>query len=336
MNLDYQDLQDAIDAKLLTSAQAKKLWSFWEKESKKPQFQLSHVMYYFGGMLAISAVTLFVTNAWEQLRGLPLLIISLLLFTLGLSLSKLFLKKDFAIPAGIMCTFSLAVVPLAVYNLQVMMGLLPPPAHNYSDFHQWINWYWVPMELITLVVGLVMLYFYRFPFLLFPISVTLWYLSMDVFTLLFHLNDYTWRSTFSVYYGLAVIFAAMYMDFKHSNSKKDYAFWLYLFGACIFWGGLSCLNWHSELSKLMYALINFGMIIASVFVNRRVFAVLGTLGILSYLGHLSFTLFANSLGFPISLVFLGIIIIFTATRWSRMENKLLKYFQNYIPQKKTK
>lgn len=178
-----------------------------------------------------------------------------------------------------------------------------------------------------------MLYFYRFPFLLFPIAATLWYLSMDLSQFFFYLETYTWRATFSMYFGLIVIALAIYMDFKHSDDKHDYAFWLYIFGVMTFWGGLSCQNSDSELSKFIYCLINLFMIMVSVFLDRRVFAIFGALGILGYLSYLAFNIFNHNLGFPIALIFLGLLIIFAATRWSQAEKKLVTLFYPYIPEK---
>ncbi len=335
MYLERKDLEAAVKAGLMTSEQAERIWAFWQKKQEDtPQFHFSHVLYYFGGLLAISAVTLFVTRAWNTLLGLPLFILSSLLFLLGIFLSHYFLNKKLSIPAGILATFSLVLVPLATYNLQVWLGYPPTQNFTYTDFHYYVNWYWVPMELATLLVGVIMLYFYRFPFLLFPIAIALWYMSMDIWPLLFQMDNFSWsdKATLSMYYGLIVIAAALYLDFKYSDDQ-DYAFWLYIIGVIIFWGGLSCQNSTSELAKFFYCLINIVMILVSVFLDRRVFAIFGALGVLVYLGHLSITIFANSLGFPIALIFLGLIIIMFATTWSRLQQKLLECFRPYIPVK---
>ncbi len=328
-------LDKAVKAGIISSQQADKLWSFWTQEQEDvPGFRFAHVMYYFGGLLAISAVTLFVTQAWDTLRGLPLFILSSLLIYLGFVLTHYFLQKKLSIPAGILATFTLCVVPLAVYNIQLWLGLLPQETSiHYNDYNTWISWYWVPMELATLFVGVIMLYCYRFPFLLFPIGVTLLYLSMDFCQLLFNIDSYTWRPIFSMYFGLIVLALAIYMDFKDNDDQRDYAFWLYIFGAMIFWGGLSLQQSDSEISKFIYCLINIFMIMVSVFLDRRVFAIFGALGVLGYLSYLSFNIFANSLGFPIVLIFLGLLIIFAATRWSKMEKKLVMVFYPYIPEK---
>ncbi len=335
MAIPKEGLDKAVKAGIISNKQADELWSFWAKEQEHvPGFKFAHVMYYFGGFLAISAVTLFVTQAWDTLKGWPLFILSALLIYLGFAFTHYFLDKKLKIPAGILATFTLAVVPLAVYNIQLWLGLLPPETSiHYTDYNIWISWYWVPMELATLLIGVIMLYFYRFPFLLFPIAVTLWYLSMDLCQLLFYLDNYSWRAAFSMYFGLVVLAFAIYMDFRHSDEQCDYAFWLYIFGVMTFWGGLSLQHTDSEISKFIYCLINIFMIMVSVFLDRRVFAVFGALGVLGYLSYLAFNIFANSLGFPIVLIFLGILIIFAATRWPRTEKKLVALFYPYIPEK---
>jgi len=334
MQLEFKNIEAAVQENLITPEQAKKLWLFWQQQQENtPQFRFSHVLYYFGGLLAISAVTLFVTNAWGQLRGVPLFILSSLFFILGLLLTHSFLSKKLQIPAGILAVFSLAVVPLAVYNIQIWLGWLPDQNYQYADFHYLVNWYWVPMEVITLMIGVGMLYYYRFPFLQFPIAVLLWYLSMDLLSLLFHLNDFSHRTLFSIIFGLLVLAIAIYLDFKQDDKLPDYAYWLYITGVIIFWGGLTCQNVTNELGQLFYALINVVMIFVGVFLNRRVFTIFGVLGVFSYLGHLAFSLFASSLAFPVALVFLGLLIIVAATQWVKMERKLRSFLAPYLPAK---
>jgi len=334
MQIHSDDLKEAAKNGLITDQQAENLWLFWNKNQENiPHFGLTHVMYYLGGLLAISAVTIFVSSAWEALRGMPLLMICILLFIGGLFLTRKFLDKNLPIPAGIFSTFSLALVPLAIYNLQVKLGFLPNAGMHYADYNQWIDWYWVPMELSTLVVGAIMLYFYRFSFLVLPIAVTLWYMSMDLFALLYPQQDFLWRAWFSLDFGLIVILVAIFVDFRNDDARQDYAFWLYIFGVLTFWGGLSCQDSHNELGKFLYCMINLAMVLVGVFLNRRVFAVFGAFGIIGYLGYLSFTLFANSNWFLVIMVALGLFIIYAATLWAKVESRLITYFMPYMPQK---
>lgn len=334
MQIDRDDLDAAVQKGIITSDQATRLWANWEEEQKDvPTFRFSHLLYYFGGFLAISAITLFITTAWGLLQGWPLAIICILFFILGLSLTQKFLEKQQRIPAGIFATFALAVVPLAVYNIQMAFGWIAPQSFDYSDYHYYVRWYWFPMEITTLFVGAIMLYFYRFPFLLFPVSVTLWYMSMDMFPLVFGMTDYSYqdRANFSMVFGILMLFFALYMDLRYSDKRQDYAFWLYLFGVMTFWGGLTCQDSSNELGKFVYCLINLFMILLSVILNRRVFAVFGSIGVLMYLGHLAYSVFEFSLFFPVILVFLGFLIIFAASKWAQAEARMLVILDPLIP-----
>lgn len=336
MDIEQDDLNDAVKANLINPEQARKLWEFWRAQRQDvPSFKFIHILYYLGGMLSITAVTIYITNAWDRLQGYPLLLFALSLFLFGISLTHYFLNKKLRLPAGIMATFSLALIPLIVYNIEFLLGIKPSRPFIYSDFHSIIDWYWINMELATLLVGALMLYCYRFSFLFFPISIILWYMSMDFWPLFFGNGHYTFnqQANFTMFFGLIVLLAALYMDFAYDDKREDYGFWLYITGVILFWGGLSCHYTESELSKLIYFLINLVMLFMSAILNRRVFAVFGVIGMLGYIAHLAFNVFAHSLGFPVVLVFIGVLIIFAAAFFTRIEDKLNRLIHPYIPKK---
>lgn len=336
MKIEYKDITAAIKAKLLTDKQAEKLWEFWQSQRRDiPTFRFTHILYYLGGMIAIAAITIYVTTAWENIKGYPLLIIALLLFVAGIALTQYFLNNRLRIPAGIMATFSLAIVPLIVYNIQFLLGMKPPNSLEYVDFHYWANWYWVNMECTTIIVGLIMFYFYRFPFLLFPVSVVLWYMSMDLWPIFTQIGiyDFAAQAKFSMYFGLLVLVIALIVDLNTDDEQNDYAFWLYIAGVMSFWGGLSCQYSESELSKFFYCVINVIMLLIGAILNRRVFAIFAVLGILAYIAHLAFAVFIDSLGFPLVLILIGILIIFAGMFFSRMENQLKHLMRPFIPAK---
>lgn len=334
MQIDHEDLEAATEKGIISHDQATELWRFWQTERiAVPSFRFTHVLYYFGGLIAISSITLFVTQAWDTLRGWTLFVIACLFFFLGIALTQLFLRKRLTIPAGIMATFSLCIVPLAVYNLQVALGYFPNLNYDYTDYHFLVQWYWYPMEIATLIVGLILLYIYRFPFLVFPIAVTLWYMSMDLVPLIFGMTRYTWddRTVFSMLFGFVFILFAIYVDLHRNSKNKDYAFWLYLFGVMTFWGGLTSHSSTGELGAFVYCMINVVMIFLSVYFNRRVFAVFGAIGVVIYLSHLAYNVFRDSLFFPIILAFIGILIIIAATQWAKVEDEINKKFEPFIP-----
>lgn len=283
----------------------------------------------------MSAVALLVTQTWDTLRGMPLLILALGFTSLGFGLTHYFLKKKLRIPAGIMATFTLALVPLIVYNAQFVLGYHPAVKIAAGELDSISNWYWLNMKIVTIAVGAMMFYFYRFTFLLFPLAIILWSMSLDVVPLFFPMQDDTLstHATFSILFGLLILSVAIWLDFSSKDDGQDYAFWLYIFGVITFWSGLNVHIPNSELGKFFYCLVNVMLLFVGALLNRRIFAVVGAIGILMYIIHLAFEVFANSVGFPIAMVILGILIIFAAMYLRRIEMKIQSLVRPYIPAK---
>ena len=99
-------------------------------------------------------------------------------------LTEYFLDRGLPIPAGITAAFVVVLTPLAVYGLQAALGWWAEGL-AYREYHTHIDWRWLLMELATLACGAVMLWRYRLPFLVMPIAITLWYMSMDLTPFLF-------------------------------------------------------------------------------------------------------------------------------------------------------
>jgi hypothetical protein len=192
---------------------------------------------------------------------------------------------------------------------------------------------WLLMEVATIAAGAVALRLRRFPFLTAPIAFSLWYMSMDLTPILFGKTDFAWedRQWVSVWFGLAMLLAAYLVDLRN-RAQADFAFWGYLFGLLAFWGGLSSMEGGSEWSKLMYGLINVGLIVLSVILRQRVFAVFGALGVLGYLGYLSYRVFQDSIAFPFMLTALGIFVIYIGVIYQRNGRAIEAFAQAHLPE----
>lgn len=331
MNFTKKNLEDAVKAKILTLEQSEKLVEFIKTQPNTgPSFDFTHVLYYVGGMIAIGAMTLFMNLGWESFGGFGIVAISLLYAAIGLKLTITFKAKGYDIPAGICGTFVIALTPLAVYGLQHALGVWPDDS-VYREYHRYIKWHWLYMELSTLAVGAIMVWKYKYPFLMMPIAVTLWYLTMDV-TAMISGGDFDWtlRKLVSMYSGLLIIFLAFWIDIRARN-KADYAFWLYIFGVIAFWGGMSLQYSDSELSKFIYFSVNLTMIAAGVLVVRRVFVIFGALGCTGYIGHLAADIFRDSWLFPIALTILGLLIVYLGILWQKHEQSITIKAQKLLP-----
>ncbi len=325
------ELQPAVEAGILSAAQADQLAAFLAASSAAtPRFSFVHVLYYLGGMIAIGAMTLFMTLGWSSLGGLAGLFIAVCYGVLFLALTHWLLERRLEIPAGITATLAVVMVPLALFFAQMALGYWGADK-PYRHFHQYIDGRWIMMELGTLAAAAVLLWRYRLPFMLMPVAVTLWYMSMDLMPLLFgDWHDWEVRMFISLWFGAAMTLLAFWVDLR-SRHSRDYAFWLYLFGVLSFWGGLTLLDARSEWSRLGYLAINVAMILAGATLGRRVFVVFGGLGVAGYLGDLSYRVFRDSLVFPVALTAIGLAIVWLGIVWQRRQAQWSAALRQHLP-----
>lgn len=331
MRINSSDLRAAAERGVISAPQAEALWRFLREQGRdQPAFQFSHLLYYLGGTMAIGAMTLFVTLGWELLGGWGILLVSLLYIVLALALTEYLLQRRLRIPAGLTAALAVALVPLAAYGLQKGLGFWPDDA-VYQDYHDFISWRWILMELATLAAACIVFARYRLPFLLMPVAVTLWYMSMDLVPFLFDWQ-LTWelRRDFSLWFGLGMLVLAFLVDLRLGR-RPDYGFWLYLFGMLAFWCGLSLRESDSELAKFVYCLLNIGLLLIGTALRRRVFVVFGGLGVAGYLGYLANEVFADSLWFPVILSFIGLAVIGLGILWQRHEARLGERLRSALP-----
>ena len=346
IRVEREHLESAAAAGVIDAAQAQQLWAFLTTHVRPtattrdegPRFTLTNVLYYLGGMLAIGAMSLFMTLGWESFGGWGIFFIALLYAAIAFRLANRFEAQGHVVPIGIMATLIVVLVPLAVWGLQHALGMWAESdrIRGYRDYHVLIDWRWITLELATLVAAMVMLYRYKAPFLLMPVAVTLWYLSMDLVMLLlppdapWSRDAWLFRKWFSVAFGAILILIAFWVDLR-SRFTKDYAFWLYLFGLLTFWCALTSLGSDKLSGKLIYLALNLGLVLLGAVFVRRAFTVFGAIGVTIVLGDLSWRLFRDSWLFSIALTAIGIAIVYLGIWWSRKETRLAAALRAWLP-----
>jgi len=331
MKILRQHLDEAVKNQILSEQQAIDLWEFLKNQTANTaSFTFTNVLYYLGGLLAIGAMSLFMNLGWEVFGGFGIFFISMAYAGIGLKLATRFQEKGYAIPAGICATFAVVMTPLAIYGFQQGMGWWPDET-AYRDYHRYIKWHWIFMEFITLIAGMFAVWKYRYSFLVMPIAVTLWYMTMDISTMLAGGGfDFELLALVSLWFGLIIVLIAFWVDFR-TKTSQDYAFWLYLFGVLAFWSGLNAQYSDNELAKFFYFCINLGLISVGVILIRRIFVIFGALGCTFYLCYLSFRIFEDSLLFPIVLTLIGFGIIRLGILWQQHEHALTLKMRNHLP-----
>jgi hypothetical protein len=365
ITIDRSHLDRAASALVITPRQAQALWDFLGREApaalaasstdgaagqpqfplqfqqQGPRFTFTNVLYYLGGMMAIGAMSTFMTLGWASFGSWGVFFIALLYAGISLWLARWFEGRSLEIPMGLMAALVVVLVPLATWALQHALGFWPDGgrgATSYRAYHYVIDWRWITLEFATLFAGVAMLYRWKAPFLLMPVAVTLWYMTMDLAMLILPENArgwdeaaWTFRKWFSVASGLIIVLVGFSVDLR-SRLTRDYAFWLYLFGLLAFWCGLTSLGDNKLAGKLIYLAINLGLVFIGAVLVRRAFTVFGAIGIAIVLGDISWRFFKNSWFFPIALTAIGLAVIFAGVWWSRNEARLTDRLQGWLPQ----
>lgn len=334
MNIDKPTLQEAAAKAGITNEQVEKLWNNLEKTKQitiESKFDLANVLYYFGAMIVISALSWFLGLGWEFFGGRGICAIALAYIALFLFVGDyLWSKKNLKVPGGLFITIAVCLIPLAIYGFESWTGwwIVEEPG-KYRDYYNWIKGGWFVMEVGTILGAIVALYFYRFPFLTAPLFFSVWFMSMDLTPLLFGANFvYTDLMWVSIWVGLATLIVAYIVD---QRTKEDFAFWGYLFGMLAFWGGLSLLDTESEFKRFLYCLINIILILVSILLQRKVFLIFGGIGVFAYISSLFFRYFSDSILFPFVLSGFGIVIVFIGVLYHRHHVKIEQSIFDMLP-----
>lgn len=333
MRIDKDLLSEAARAGVIPPDRVDALWRFLQQHSStEPDFRLAHVIYYLGGLIALSAMTLFVSLSWDAWVGLPMLLVALVYAAIGIALTHFFLNRAQPVPASLTLTFAVLMTPLAGYSIQEMLGWWD---ENYLllDAYRRIDGREIVLSLATAATAAVALWRYRLPLLMLVLAGALWYVLMDVLPFVVEswgaaLRDA--RRAVALGVGLLFIVVAVTLDVR-AGRRVDYALWWYVVGVTSFWGGLTAMDSTSEWGRFFYFCINVLLLLIGAMLARRVFAVFAFVGIVLYLYHLADYVFRDSLLFPVALAGMGLAILFSGLYWQRHEARIHSSLRRRIP-----
>src|SRR4051812_16521060 len=121
------DLAAAVTAGIISAEQADRLTQFLNAGTTlvidKPRFTFVHVLYYLGGMIAIGAMSLFMTLGWNALGGWGGFVTAILYGVGAICLTHKILEKGLPNPAGIMGELAGGLGACAIFWAQVGLGL---------------------------------------------------------------------------------------------------------------------------------------------------------------------------------------------------------------------
>ncbi|EIJ43171.1 putative membrane protein (DUF2157) [Beggiatoa alba B18LD] len=327
MQISQQDITEAVRQGIIDARQADNLWQFLTSRPQlQPQFTFANIAYYLGAFLVLCAMAWFLSQAWALFGSIGIIGIAVLYALLFILFGRVCWRNpQQQVAGGLLFTLAVCMTPLAIFGLYQFLT-----QHGYDTFL--LNEVDIWMAVGTIIVGVIMLKFVAFPFLTAPIAVACWFLSIDLIpTLLAGDNALSWQieRMITLYFGIMMLLGSYLVD---RRTRADYAFWGYLFGMLAFWVSLTLILMDSsQEQRVIYLIVNLSLLILSVLLQRKVFVIFGALGVLIYVGHLSYKVFADSILFPFVLTFIGLGVIYLGVQYQRYASVIGHKIQENLP-----
>lgn len=333
LTVSQADIDAAAGQGLIPADSAPRLWSFLQDRITQRQsdpasgespFTLSSLSWYSGAVILLLAMSWLDAQFWDTWNGGAMALITAV-YTCAFAAAgaRLWKTDQLRIPGGVFITLAAALTPVFVMATERVLGL-------WSLDLNWRASAGLELSVATSLAlsAWVGLRSYKFPLLSAPLTLGLMGAVMSAYSLLSgagYAGD-----NFMLGLGVAVMGGAFIAD---RSGKQAFTFWPYLFGAITAWGAFTDIfAWHgSEAGMLFYAVCNVGMMLASVILARRIFVVLGAIGAVGYLSHLTWTVFAGSMLFPVVMSVFAIGVIWGGVYYQRNEARIDAAILGLVP-----
>jgi hypothetical protein len=279
------------------------------------------VAYYFGAFIILLAGTIFVGLQWEDL-GRPGQFAASWGAAAGLWVLGAWLRRaGHGLGGNLLIFAGTGIVPLGVYTLLRVLNLWPDSADaaSYQAFYRTIDAAWLLLEVASIAVTLAVIWLTRFPLLTLLLAFWSWYLSMDRTELIAGHDDFAWGPpewTVGALVGVAMLALGAWQQHRHGG--QDWSRWFYLFGHVALLGNLAALALGDDLLPgVLFLAVYVGFVVASVWLQSRMFLVFGAIGCYAYVAKLAFDVFDRSLGFTLVLGIVGLLIVLATVAYER-------------------
>ena len=267
---------------------------------------LQSVAWYGGGTVALVAMSIFLGTGWSDNGPGVGLGIALTYLVSFVALAEVFRRRRHPVPAGLMATVAVGLVPAVTYallSLTVWPGGEPTSTPlDYPDLYTYISGGWVVLEAAVLVAAALAWLRYRLSFILAPLMVAGWFASMDLADAM--APGTSADNVASAAVSLALLGGGWWLD---RRGLRGEAFWLHLGGLLSGYYALASLDGDGVGTFMtVTGVLGALAIAAALLLRRRVYLVFGAAWLFTALGYLAFEVFGGSLLFPLALALLGV------------------------------
>jgi len=266
---------------------------------KLSHFSVTKMLYVLGAAIVIIGVIIFVAQIWDDIGSFGRIIVTLGLGFLLTAIGSVLLKQKpednigpifhfiggMLIPGGAMVTLSeLSVEVISLWPVTITFGIIFIfyLTLNYVHKHAILTFF-------TIANGTVFIYL----------------LVESIVGGSSYINE-------NLYAYLTMVIGASYLLLAHAfrdGWNKILIGALYFFGITGFLGAAFSQVFDSIPWQMLYVLIVIGGLFLSVYMKSRIILVMSTIFLIAHVSYITSEYFADSIGWPISLVILGFIFI---------------------------
>lgn len=315
MRIDRDLLERAVAQGLLHPAQLEPFFAFLQAQQGVLPLRtgwMTQLLYGFGGVLAVGALSLFMTLGWQLFGGWAVMLLGVAYASVFFVATELLrARKQSSFLIGWLAMGVVVSLPLAVFGLEWELGWW----EGFSSYRHWFLGQgrgWLLPELTLFGSALVLLLRYRLPVLTAPLTVLAW-------KWLTYYAPSSWggEAVLSLSWGVLCFVFAVWLDLKR-RSEKDFAGWFYGWALLLVWT-VYLIEYTSLLKGHGHALLALLTLLIGMLIRRKSYVVVGGLALVVYVGWLSWEVFEDSWLFPFVLTGLGALLIATGLYWQRIE-----------------
>lgn len=296
MTLRREDLDRAVEDGVVTREQAEALWARTGEHrlAAEPAVgPLRVALALATGAVAAAILGAVLLDAWERAGPAGGLTVALLEgAALTIAARALALRAPRALHAAVLAALAVPLAPAAVRAAQAWTGALGPAGAPPTTLSAWLGGPAFLPAAAAVAAAVTALWAVGHPLLSAVLFGALWGSAMTAAPVVFGPTP-TWaqHALLSALLGAAALAAGVALD---GRLRRDHSGWIYLAGLAAFCGGVTTLHGDTGPSLAAALAAYAALVLASLALRRRAFAVFGALGVASGLARLADTLLAEA------------------------------------------
>lgn len=265
-------------------------------------FSVTKMLYVLGAAIVVIGIVIFVAEIWEDIGSFGRIAVTLGLGLLTAAIGSMLLKQKPEDNLGIIFHF--------------IGGMLIPGGAmvTLSELSTGVDHPWV----IAITFSIVFAFYLLLNAIHKHAILTFFAIANGTVTIYLILNAIVggpfkgWFGIKDIYQYLTMAVGASYLLLSHAfrgGWNKHLIGALYFFGSGGFLGASFSLVFGSDLWEILYVLVVLSGLFLSVYMRSGIVLIMSTLFLIAYLSYITSEYFADSVGWPVSLVILGFIFI---------------------------